>query len=163
MGPVGSRKRAARLGCAAGTAASKVLISLPVLRLPKARPAAYPTKLWRCEGGEHHPPSFCARRPDSTLSGCWQDEIAVLLPQRGLEDLSRGCVRNFGDEDHVVGKPPACDLALHKGQDFFLRGRVAFFRHDNQKRALIPFRMLDADHGGLADFGVTSGEVLQLD
>src|SRR5215470_2666604 len=147
MGPVGSRKRAARLGCAAGTAASKVLMLLPVLRLPKDRPAAYPTKLWRCEGGASAAPqAFALEGQDSRLRGCWQDEIAVLLPQRGLEDLSRGCVRNFGDEDHVVGKPPACDLALHEGQDFFLRGRVAFFRHDNQKRALIPFRMLDADH-----------------
>ncbi len=34
MGPVGSRKRAARLGCAVGTAASKVLIILACLRSP---------------------------------------------------------------------------------------------------------------------------------
>jgi hypothetical protein len=38
MGPVGSRKRAARLGCAAGTAASKVLIILACLRSPMTDP-----------------------------------------------------------------------------------------------------------------------------
>src|SRR5215467_1780092 len=40
---------------------------------------------------------------------------------------------------------------------------MPLLRHDNQKRALVPFWMLDADDGGLTDLGVTGGEVLELD
>src|SRR5215470_15633329 len=36
-------------------------------------------------------------------------------------------------------------------------------RHDYEERALVPFRMLDADDGGLTDLGVTGRKVLEFD
>ena len=37
------------------------------------------------------------------------------------------------------------------------------FEHDDQQRALVPFRMGDADHRGLGDVGMADGEVLDVD
>src|SRR5215813_9549262 len=96
-------------------------------------------------------------------SGRWQEEIAILLPQRGLEDFPGRGMRNFGHKYHVVGQPPVRHLSPHVSQDLLLRDRLSFLGYCDQERALAPFRMLHADNSGLANLWVASRKVLKLD
>src|SRR5262249_51103686 len=70
-----------------------------------------------------------------------------LLAQRSLEDLAGRRMRNAFDESHIVGHPPFGDLAFHEFQDLLARRLLAGLELHDQKRSLVPFRMMDADHG----------------
>src|SRR5882757_7306626 len=68
-----------------------------------------------------------------------------LVAQRGFQDLSRRGVRNAVDERDVIGHPPFCNFASHELQNVLAGRALALLELDDQKRPLIPFRMIDAD------------------
>src|SRR3981081_4161620 len=108
MGPVGSRKRAARLGCAVGTAASKVLIILACLRSPTTD-LQHIASNYGVVRGRSNPPTF-GKRATAMRGGLPQEDLAILLPQRSLEDFACCCMRYFGHKSHIIGQPPVCHL-----------------------------------------------------
>src|SRR4051812_35167917 len=109
--------------------------------------------------------SSMIRRRIARSSSCWerparyqagraasrpgQSVIAEPVAKRRLQDLAGGRVRNLLDHDDVIRKPPFGDPPLHEGEKVVLRRLAAGLRHDDEERALIPFRVLDADHRGL--------------
>src|ERR1700722_9701237 len=86
-----------------------------------------------------------------------------LVAQRGLEDLAGRGVWNALDEGDVVRHPPFGDLAIHEFQDVLARGGLAGLELDDQQRTLVPFGMMDADHGGFRDRGMSDREIFQVD
>src|SRR5687767_7956801 len=90
-------------------------------------------------------------------------EILELLAQRELGELAGGRVRQLFHEHHVVGHPPLGDLALVEPEQLVLRHLLAGALHRHHDRALVPFRVLHADHRGLGDRRVLDGDVLQVD
>src|SRR5216684_9235472 len=86
-----------------------------------------------------------------------------LVAQRGLQDLARRGVGNAVDEHDVIRHPPFGDLAFHVFQDVFARRAMALLELPDQQRTLVPFGMMDADHGGLRDRGMSDREVFQID
>ena len=40
---------------------------------------------------------------------------------------------------------------------------LVLLEHDHQQRPLVPFRMADADHGGLRHLGMADREIFQVD
>src|SRR5262245_1688583 len=95
--------------------------------------------------------------------GRGQDVVAESIAQDGLLDLTGRGMGDFVDERDLVGHPPAGDLAAHERQDLVLARGLVLLEHDHQERSLVPFRMLDADHGGLRHRGMADREVLQID
>src|SRR5258708_26172004 len=75
-----------------------------------------------------------------------------LVAQRGLEDFSRRGVRNAVDEHDVIRHPPLCNFAIHKFQDVLAARARALLELYDPQRTLVPFRIMDADHGGFRDF-----------
>src|SRR5262249_10845292 len=107
-----------------------------------------------------HPRSLCVKAwmgrssPGMTTNakvprrGVRKTVALELVGQCGFQDLSGRSMRDAFDEDDVVRHPPFRDLAVHELQDLLaarLRARLEL--HD-QERALVPFRMVHADHGG---------------
>src|SRR5688500_9926832 len=90
-------------------------------------------------------------------------EILELLAQRELGELAGGGVRQLLHEHHVVGHPPLGDLALVEPEQLVLRHLLTGALHRHHDRALVPFRVLHADHRGLGDRRVLDGDVLQVD
>ena len=86
-----------------------------------------------------------------------------LVAQRGLQDLAGRGVRNAVDEGDVVGHPPFGDLAVHEFQDVLAACLLALLELHDQQRPLVPFRMMDADHGGFRHRGMADREVFQID
>jgi len=82
-----------------------------------------------------------------------------LVAQRGLQDLAGRGVRNAVDEGDVVGHPPFCNLAVHVFKDVFTRRVRALLELNDQQRTLVPFRMVDADHGGFRHGRVADREI----
>src|SRR6478672_12735797 len=92
--------------------------------------------------------------PISLCRGVRKTVALELVAQRGFQDLAGRGVRNALDKDDVVRHPPFRDLAIHESQDVLARGLLALLELHDQKRPLIPFRMIDADHGGFRDRGM---------
>src|SRR5688572_13459005 len=89
--------------------------------------------------------------------------ILELLAQRELGELAGRSVRQLGHEHHVVGHPPFRDLAFVEAQQLVFRDVLAGLLHRHHDRALVPFRMMHADHRGLGDRRVRDRDVLQVD
>ena len=66
---------------------------------------------------------------------------------------------NAVHESDVVGHPPFGDLAIHEFQDVLAGRFLAGLELDDQKRALVPFGMIDADHGRFRDRGVSDRKI----
>src|SRR5712671_514404 len=123
-------------------------IALPLTRIARAiRPL--PT-----QSGERLVPSRRGVRKTIGLE---------LVAQRGFEDLAGRGVRNAVDEHDVVRHPPFGDLAFHEFQDVLAGRGLALLELHDQKRTLVPFGMVDADHGRLRDRGMSDREVFQID
>src|SRR4030088_3039033 len=86
-----------------------------------------------------------------------------LVAQRRLQDLSGRGMRNAIDEYDVIRQPPFGDLAIHVFQDVLARRGLALFELHDQQRTLVPFRVVDADHGCFGDRGMSDREIFQID
>ena len=67
------------------------------------------------------------------------------------------------DESDFIGNPPISHFAFKEFKHLVTRNFCAFSLDADQQRPLIPFRMGDADHGGLGNIGVTDSDVFKLD
>ena len=108
--------------------------------------------------------AFFNSAEDFSSRGGVRETVALeLLAQRGLQDLAGRGVRNAVDENDIIGHPPFGDLAVHEFQDVLARRLLAGLELDDQERTLVPFGMIDADHGRFRDRGVGDREVFQID
>src|ERR687895_665115 len=89
--------------------------------------------------------------------------ILELLPQSQLRELAGRGMRQLGYEHDVVGHPPLRDFALVEPEELVFRDVLAGLLHRDHDRALVPFRVADADDRGLGDRRVGNGDVLQVD
>src|SRR6266508_592241 len=92
-----------------------------------------------------------------------QHVIFEAVTQRCFLDLAGSSVWNGVDKHDVVRHPPFGNLPGHEIENLALGCGLGLLQHDDQERALVPFRMLDADHGRFRNFRVSNGEVFQLD
>src|ERR1700676_4943566 len=106
---------------------------------------------------------FAIRSLPSSRRRVWKTVALELVAQRGFQDLAGRGVGNAFDEGDVVGHPPFGDLAIHEFQDVLAARLLAGFELDDQQRTLVPFGMVDADHGRFRDRGVADREVFQVD
>src|ERR1700743_2091389 len=98
-------------------------------------------------GGEGREVTTRSIRPE--LRRGVREAVALeLLAQRCLQDLAGRSMRNTVNECDVVGHPPFGDLAVHEFQDLLARGLLPVLELYDQKRPLVPFGMMHADHGG---------------
>ena len=70
---------------------------------------------------------------------------------------------NAVDEHDVIRHPPFGDLAVHEFQNVLARRARALLELHDQKRTLVPFRMMDADHGCFRDRRMSDREIFQFD
>src|SRR6185436_6855777 len=95
---------------------------------------------------------FLSRRASSTkamrFSVLARIKLVVLhlLAQGQFGKLAGRRMRQLVHEHDVVGHPPLGDLAFVELQQLALRDLAARFLHDDDDRALVPLRVLDADH-----------------
>src|SRR5688572_29508425 len=89
--------------------------------------------------------------------------VLELLPQRELRELAGRGMRQLVYEHHVVGHPPACDLALVEAQQLVPGNILPRLLDRDHDRALVPLRMAHADHRRLGDRRVRDGNVLEID
>src|SRR3546814_2517249 len=85
------------------------------------------------------------------------------LTQRGLEQLAGRGMRQFVDEDDLVGQPPFGDARGEMVADLRARHLAAPSANDDQQRPFVPFGMRDADRRGLGDAGAPDRDVFKLD
>src|SRR6266702_1442160 len=86
-----------------------------------------------------------------------------LVAQLGFQDLAGRGVRDALDEGDVIGHPPFRDLAFHEFQDLLARCALALLELHDQKRTLVPLRMVDADHRGFRHRRMADREIFQVD
>src|SRR5712692_5741857 len=86
-----------------------------------------------------------------------------LLAQRELGELAGGGVRQLGDEDDVVGRPPFRDLPLVELEQLIPGDFLPGFLHRHHDRSLVPFGMLHADDRRLGDRRVRDRDILEVD
>src|SRR3546814_18176140 len=72
-------------------------------------------------------------------------------------------MRQFVDEDDLVGQPPFGDARGEMVADLRARHLAAPSANDDQQRPFVPFGMRDADRRGLGDAGAPDRDVLKLD
>src|SRR5438874_3527916 len=84
------------------------------------------------------------------------------LAQRELGELAGRGMRQLRHEHHVVGQPPLRDLAFIELEQLLAGNLLARLLHRHHDRALVPLRMLDADHRGLGDRRMRDGDVLEV-
>src|SRR5437868_7306272 len=72
-------------------------------------------------------------------------------------------MREFVDEDDIVGYPPFRGLVTVEIEQRFARHRRALFAYDQQERAFAPFRLTHADDRRLRHRRMTDRDVLELD
>src|SRR5439155_2979024 len=89
--------------------------------------------------------------------------VLKLLAQCELRELAGRGMRELGDEYHVVGKPPLGDLAFVELEKLLLGDFLPGFLYRDDDRALVPLRVLDADHRRLRDRRMRHGDVLEVD
>src|SRR5918992_1606250 len=89
--------------------------------------------------------------------------VLELLPQGELGELAGRGMRQLGYEHDIIGHPPLGDFALVEPEELVFRDVLAGLLHRDHDRALVPFRVADADDRGLGDRRVGDGNVLQID
>src|SRR5258708_33183894 len=85
------------------------------------------------------------------------------LAEFRLQDLAGRGVRDFGDEDDVVGKLPLGEVIAEIAQDVVLVLLRALAQGDDEERAFAPARMRQADDRRLRDRGGADGGVRDID
>ena len=88
--------------------------------------------------------------------------VLELLTQSCFLNFAGRSVRDFVDEGDIIRHPPFGDfpVQMFKNRLFGQLGPVP--GTDNQKRAFIPFRMRQANHGGFCNIRVADGNVFNL-
>src|SRR5437879_3800629 len=92
----------------------------------------------------------------------WQRIVAIFFPQRPFGELAGRGMRKLVDEHDVVGNPPLRSLPAIEIEQRLASQLTALFAHDEQQGPLIPFRMPNADDGGLDNGRMANRDVLEL-
>ena len=87
--------------------------------------------------------------------------IAIAIAQSALQQLARGRVWQFVDEDIGVGKLPFRKSFGEKLVQF-LGLWLRFVGDDDRNGPLFPFRMLSGNHRGLSDARITDDRIFQV-